>query len=193
VVLGPVAFSQRTRARARPLLRHMVGDVLRRTRLEQGRTLADVARDARVSLPYLSELERGRKEASSEVLAAICDALRIELSDLLARVGRDLARDGARQPSVIRPGPVGNAAGTPRPASPRADADGTPVLAGISDGSADVRAEPCELPIDLADCADGPAGIADGPAGIADGPAGAPHASATLLRSPARAGCLLAA
>ncbi len=75
------------------MLRTLVGDVLRRHRLGQRRTLADVARHARVSVPYLSEVERGRKEASSEVLAAVCDALRIELSDLLAEVGRDLARD----------------------------------------------------------------------------------------------------
>jgi Helix-turn-helix. len=79
--------------RSRPLLRTLIGDVLRRNRLAQRRTLADVARDARVSMPYLSEVERGRKEASSEVLAAVCDALRIELSDLLADVGRELARD----------------------------------------------------------------------------------------------------
>ena len=85
-----------------PLLRTMVGDVLRRIRLEQGRTLADVARAARVSMPYLSELARGRKEASSEVLAAICAALRIDLSDLLAEVGRDLA--GQRPAQVIRLG-----------------------------------------------------------------------------------------
>jgi transcriptional regulator with XRE-family HTH domain len=77
--------------RARPLLRTMMGDVLRRTRREQGRTLADVARAARVSMPYLSEVERGRKEASSEVLAAICESLGIDLSDLLAGVWRDLA------------------------------------------------------------------------------------------------------
>jgi transcriptional regulator with XRE-family HTH domain len=72
-----------------------VGDALRRNRLEQRRTLADVARDARVSVPYLSEVERGRKEASSEVLAAVCGALRVELSDLLVEVGRDLAKDRA--------------------------------------------------------------------------------------------------
>jgi len=77
--------------RPRPLLRTMLGDVLRRTRREQGRTLADVARAAKVSMPYLSEVERGRKEASSEVLAAICESLGIDLSDLLADVWRDLA------------------------------------------------------------------------------------------------------
>jgi transcriptional regulator with XRE-family HTH domain len=81
------------RPRPRPLLRTLVGKVLRRKRLGQRRTLADVARDARVSMPYLSEVERGRKEASSEVLAAVCQALGMELSDLLAEVGRDLAGD----------------------------------------------------------------------------------------------------
>jgi hypothetical protein len=86
--------------RPRPLLRTTIGDVLRRTRRAQGRTLADVSRAARVSVPYLSELERGRKEASSEVLAAICDALRIDLSELLAVVGRELA--GERTATVIR-------------------------------------------------------------------------------------------
>jgi transcriptional regulator with XRE-family HTH domain len=74
--------------RTRPLLRTTLGDVLRRIRRQQRRTLADVARAAKVSMPYLSEVERGRKEASSEVLGAICDALGIELSDLLAEAGR---------------------------------------------------------------------------------------------------------
>ena len=79
--------------RPRPLLRMVIGALLRRARLEQGRTLAEVAGAARVSMPYLSELERGRKEASSEVLAALCDALRIELSDVLTEAGLDLAAD----------------------------------------------------------------------------------------------------
>jgi transcriptional regulator with XRE-family HTH domain len=86
----------------RPLLRATIGDVLRRTRQAQGRTLADVARAARVSLPYLSELERGLKEGSSEVLAAICDALDIQLSDLLVQAARDLFREAARRDRVIR-------------------------------------------------------------------------------------------
>jgi transcriptional regulator with XRE-family HTH domain len=79
-----------------PLLRTMVGEALRRTRLAQGRTLADVARAAKVSMPYLSELERGRKEASSEILAAVCRALGLEMSDLLEQVGRDLVDHQAR-------------------------------------------------------------------------------------------------
>jgi transcriptional regulator with XRE-family HTH domain len=80
----------------RPLLRTRLGEVLRRNRLAQRRTLADVARAARVSVPYLSEVERGRKEVSSEVLAAVCDALRIELSDVLTEMGRELAADRTR-------------------------------------------------------------------------------------------------
>lgn len=81
--------------RPRPLLRKLVGDVLRRHRLQQRRTLADVARAARVSMPYLSEIERGRKEASSEVLGAVCAALLMDLADLVDAVGRDLAKDTA--------------------------------------------------------------------------------------------------
>ena len=102
-MLDPAVTGPRGRAqRPRPLLRTMLGEVLRRARLEQGRTLANVARVARVSMPYLSELERGRKEASSEVLAAICDALRLELADLLAEVGRDLVDDRSRRALVVR-------------------------------------------------------------------------------------------
>jgi len=86
---------------SRPLLRIMLGEVLRRARLDQGRTLADVARNAKVSMPYLSEVERGRKEASSEILAAICDALRIDLADVLAMVGDDLARERGRGARVV--------------------------------------------------------------------------------------------
>jgi transcriptional regulator with XRE-family HTH domain len=89
-MLDPMAGRPRRRDQPRPLLRTTLGEVLRRTRREQGRTLADVARAAKVSMPYLSEVERGRKEASSEVLAAICDALHIELADVLIEVGRDL-------------------------------------------------------------------------------------------------------
>ncbi|MBV8181160.1 MAG: helix-turn-helix transcriptional regulator [Mycobacterium sp.] len=74
------------------LLREVVGDVLRRARTKQGRTLREVSDDARVSLGYLSEVERGRKEASSELLSAICDALDVPLSELLVEAGEQLAR-----------------------------------------------------------------------------------------------------
>jgi hypothetical protein len=75
-----------------PLWRDLVGDVLRRERLAQERTLKDVADAARISMPYLSEVERGRKEASSEVLAAAAHALGLGLGDLLSRAQGELVR-----------------------------------------------------------------------------------------------------
>ncbi|GFG76370.1 transcriptional regulator ClgR [Mycobacterium botniense] len=74
-----------------PLLREVIGDVLRRARIAQGRTLREVSGSARISLGYLSEVERGRKEASSELLNAICDALDIPLSTLLVDAGERMA------------------------------------------------------------------------------------------------------
>ncbi|MEV0694240.1 helix-turn-helix transcriptional regulator [Streptomyces sp. NPDC050388] len=83
-----------------PLWRDLVGDVLRRERLAQERTLKDVADTARISMPYLSEVERGRKEASSEVLAAAAQALGLGLGDLLSRAQGELVRvTGLRAPA----------------------------------------------------------------------------------------------
>jgi transcriptional regulator with XRE-family HTH domain len=65
------------------LLRNALGETLRHARIGQSRTLRDVSTVANVSLGYLSEVERGRKEASSELLAAICEALELEVSDVL--------------------------------------------------------------------------------------------------------------
>jgi transcriptional regulator with XRE-family HTH domain len=73
------------------LLREVIGDVLRRARTEQGRTLREVSDSARVSLGYLSEVERGRKEASSELLSAICGALDVPLSRVLSEAGDQMA------------------------------------------------------------------------------------------------------
>ena len=73
------------------LLRHLLGDVLRRLRLRQGRTLREVSASARVSLGYLSEVERGQKEASSELLSAICTALDTPLSHVLREVSDNFA------------------------------------------------------------------------------------------------------
>ncbi|HJP77205.1 MAG TPA: helix-turn-helix transcriptional regulator [Pseudonocardiaceae bacterium] len=72
------------------LLREAIGDRLRHARTTQHRSLREVSRAARVSLGYLSEVERGRKEASSELLAAICDALELPLADLLSNVAADV-------------------------------------------------------------------------------------------------------
>lgn len=81
------------------LLREALGDSLRRTRVSQSRTLREVSSSARVSLGYLSEIERGRKEASSELLAAICEALDVPLSDVLFDVSGLLA-DGPDRRAV---------------------------------------------------------------------------------------------
>ena len=68
------------------LLRTHIGHSLRAARISQGRTLRDVAKEARVSLGYLSEVERGQKEASSELLNSICIALNLSLSSVLVEV-----------------------------------------------------------------------------------------------------------
>lgn len=69
-----------------PVLRNEIGDVLRDARLSQGKTLRDISSGARVSLGYLSEVERGQKEASSELLASISDALDMPMSVILREV-----------------------------------------------------------------------------------------------------------
>ena len=76
---------------AEPLLRRLIGAILRSEREEQGRTLRDVAESARVSVAYLSEVERGRKEPSSEVLVAVCGALGLRLVDLIGTAHARLA------------------------------------------------------------------------------------------------------
>ena len=82
------------------LMREAIGGSLRRARTSRSRTLREVSHQARVSLGYLSEVERGRKEASSELLAAICEALQFPLPDLLIEVAESMrpvaAADGVR-------------------------------------------------------------------------------------------------
>ncbi|WP_304453185.1 helix-turn-helix domain-containing protein [Nocardiopsis sp. YSL2] len=106
----------RAEEREDPLMRDLIGELLRRTRNEQGRTLREVAEDAQVSLPYLSEIERGRKEASSEVLAAVYRSLGLSLTDVLAELYQrtaliGLSRTGAgagdfRRAGAHVPGPA---------------------------------------------------------------------------------------
>ncbi|MBB5117317.1 DNA-binding protein [Streptomyces eurocidicus] len=102
VPLCPAAAARPTPAAKEPLWRDVVGDVLRRERRAQERTLKDVADAGRISMPYLSEVERGRKEASSEVLAAAAQALGLGLADLLALVQEELARLGGARPAGPR-------------------------------------------------------------------------------------------
>ena len=73
------------------LLRHAIGSALRRLRLARGKTLRQLAEESRVSVPYLSEIERGRKEASSEILAQLCRVLDITEAGLLDEVRHEYA------------------------------------------------------------------------------------------------------
>ncbi len=86
------------------LMRTALGRRLRSHREGQRRTLRDVSGSARVSLGYLSEIERGQKEASSELLSSICDALELELADLLSETSDDLRIpvDGSDLPAAQR-------------------------------------------------------------------------------------------
>ena len=88
------------------LLRRVLGDTLRGRRLRQRRTLREVSGAARVSLGYLSEVERGQKEASSELLASICDALDVKLSDLLSEVSETMRRSERAAEVARMPGRV---------------------------------------------------------------------------------------
>jgi transcriptional regulator with XRE-family HTH domain len=116
-------------------LREAVGEALRRRRQAQGRTLREVAAAAGVSLTYLSEVERGRKEASSEVLEAVCAALRLGLAELFFEVAETLAlaepagvsggMRGAPPPAVVGflvpPRPRAAAPASPAPMAPVLD------------------------------------------------------------------------
>ena len=73
------------------LFRRLLGDVLRAQRMRRGMTLREVSAEARVSLGYISEIERGQKEASSELLASLCGALDVPLSDVLREVSDAVA------------------------------------------------------------------------------------------------------
>ena len=77
------------------LFRRLLGDVLRAERLDRGMTLREVSKQARVSLGYISEIERGQKEASSELLASLCGALDVALSEVLREVSDAVALEEA--------------------------------------------------------------------------------------------------
>lgn len=90
---------------AKLLLRRFIGEALRRRRLMQSRTLRQVSANARVSLGYLSEVERGQKEASSELLAAICTALDSTLAEIITDALAEISRQEERTllTSVLAP------------------------------------------------------------------------------------------
>src|SRR4051812_25075939 len=128
---------------AMTLLRTQLGNTLRGHRLRQRRTLRDVSGRARVSLGYLSEVERGQKEASSELLASICDALDVELADLLAEVSLEmrLAEPSRR---TVRPVALAGVGAGARPGAP--DDDPAAAAAAVDEG-ADPGASVAETPV----------------------------------------------
>ncbi len=83
------------------LFRRLLGEVLRSQRMRQGRTLRQISADARVSLGYISEIERGQKEASSELLASICAALDVPLSEILRDVSDAIALEEAAMAMAV--------------------------------------------------------------------------------------------
>ena len=77
------------------IFRRLLGDVLRSARMQRGMTLRELSAEARVSLGYISEIERGQKEASSELLASLCEAMDLPLSDVLRDVSDAVALEEA--------------------------------------------------------------------------------------------------
>ncbi|WP_203335696.1 helix-turn-helix domain-containing protein [Nocardioides limicola] len=93
------------------LFRRLLGDVLREQRQLRGLTLREVSAEARVSLGYISEIERGQKEASSELLASLCSALDVPLSDVLREVSHAVAIEEHAALVAATPIPVGGLRG----------------------------------------------------------------------------------
>jgi transcriptional regulator with XRE-family HTH domain len=93
------------------LFRRLLGEVLRTHRMRRGLTLREVSAEARVSLGYISEIERGQKEASSELLASLCGALDLPLSDVLRDVSDAVALEEARLELAATPIRVAGRAG----------------------------------------------------------------------------------
>ena len=101
IIKFPTSPSFRDSLKPEPIcVREAIGEVLRGERTRQERTLADVAEEAAVSLPYLSEIERGRKDVSSELLKSVSDALDIEVAEVLERAARHLRASSISGPQL---------------------------------------------------------------------------------------------
>ncbi len=116
------------------LLREAIGDRLRHARTTKRRTLRDISRAARVSLGYLSEVERGQKEASSELLASICEALDLPLPELLHNVASDVSALGTVEAAGAEPGVA-----LPAEAGSREPVSREPVAEDLSEGLEEAR------------------------------------------------------
>ena len=90
------------------LFRRLLGEVLRGARMQRGMTLRELSADARVSLGYISEIERGQKEASSELLASLCQAMDLPLSDVLREVADAVALEEIAA-GIVAPASIGPA------------------------------------------------------------------------------------
>lgn len=123
------------------LLRRIIGQTLRARRRQQQRTLRDVSASANVSLGYLSEIERGQKEASSELLASICGALDLSLSDVLGDVTSEVAREERQLAASVGLSPV-----TLLPAVSRLEDH-----RDVAEKSVPTRAERVAVPVSLAE------------------------------------------
>src|SRR5699024_9445847 len=113
-----------------PLLRELLGEALRRRRRAQGRTLADVAAQAGMSMQHLSDVERGRKDPSSEMVAAICGALDLTLGQLMSLAGATEAGRTPRTDRAVAP-VILDLTGTLRRTRPDAPADVGPTVPGV--------------------------------------------------------------
>ncbi|MEI5582493.1 MULTISPECIES: helix-turn-helix domain-containing protein [unclassified Agromyces] len=134
-----IEFPQAEPPRAtRPLWRHALGEVLREERLDQDRILTEVAATAGVSPQYLSEVERGRKEASSEVLGAVSDALGLDLADVVGRVAGRLGARTAARPGARTTAPEHARVARPD-ATPAAPRGVPPVMIDLAEPGLDVR------------------------------------------------------
>ena len=179
------------------LIRRLLGDVLRRKRQDEGRTLRQLAADARISPGYLSEIERGQKEPSSELLAAICDALQARLSDVLREVSIELAaaelaaqleserisapvppaRVGAGNQAAVKSMPLAKpvARGAVRPGTRPAARPVTrrvpPAAVGAVSGTQNLAVGPVAVPVPAPGLAMSPVSTP----GLGVGPVSAPH------------------
>lgn len=124
------------------LLREAIGDRLRHARTNQRRTLRDISRAAKVSLGYLSEVERGQKEASSELLASICEALELPLSELLHKVAADVSALDKVEETLVDRAERGGAKPVETASAERGFEGGRPVPEVIGNDLADLRLSP---------------------------------------------------
>lgn len=124
------------------LLRRVLGDTLRTRRLDQDRTLRDVSTAANVSLGYLSEIERGQKEASSELLASICEALDVRLSEVLREASGTMAIAEEMEQMM-------------QPAEAASVPENPPEPAGKAARASEPRLKAASIELSIKPCADG--------------------------------------